>query len=384
YSTSFITEVENLVDKKVKIIRCENGTEFKNRVLSEFCKKKGIKKEFSVARTSQQNGVAKRRNRILIEAARTMLSESKLLTTFWTEAVNTSYCKDGSLFDSSSKNSSNDEPQPSSNAGKKDDEGVCKESGIDDQERHENSTQRSINIEPDMFSLGDNAILEATHADFFGDEIEVDMRNITTTYPVPSIPNTRIYKYHSLDHVIGDVQSGKVWTLVDLPYGKRVIGTKWVYKNKKDKRGIVVRNKARLMDVKSAFLYGKIEEEVYVCQPSGFEDPEFLDRVYKVMQKEDGIFISQDKYVDEIFKKFGFSTVRIASTPMETSKPLLKDAEAKDVDVHLYKSMIRSLMYLTAYRPDIMFDVCACARFQVTPKVSHLHAVKGILRKQST
>ncbi|GJY59956.1 hypothetical protein Tco_0459848 [Tanacetum coccineum] len=98
------------------------------------------------------------------------------------------------------------------------------------------------------------------------------------------------------------------------------------------------------------------------------------------MQKEDGIFINQDKYVDEILKKFGFSTMRIASTPMETSKSLLKDAEAEDVDVHLYRSMIGSLMYLTSSRPDIMFVVCACARFQVTPKVSHLHAVKIIFR----
>ncbi|GJU43834.1 putative ribonuclease H-like domain-containing protein [Tanacetum coccineum] len=100
----------------------------------------------------------------------------------------------------------------------------------------------------------------------------------------------------------------------------------------------------------------------------------------QVSQKDDGIFISQDKYVDEILKKFGFSTVKTASTPMETSKPLLKDAEAEDVDVHLYRSMIGSLMYLTASRPDIMFVVCACARFQVTPKVSHLHAVKRIFR----
>ncbi|GJY59316.1 ribonuclease H-like domain-containing protein [Tanacetum coccineum] len=84
---SFITEIENLVDKKVKIIRCDNGTEFKNRVMSEFCEKKGIKREFSVARTPQQNGVAERRNRTLIEAARTMLADSKLPTKFWAEAV---------------------------------------------------------------------------------------------------------------------------------------------------------------------------------------------------------------------------------------------------------------------------------------------------------
>ncbi|GKD74124.1 putative ribonuclease H-like domain-containing protein, partial [Tanacetum coccineum] len=131
------------------------------------------------------------------------------------------------------------------------------------------------------------------------------------------------------------------------------------------------------MDVKSAFMYVKIEEEVYVYQPPGFEDPEFPDRVYK---KDDGIFISQDKYVDEILKMFGFSTVKTASTPTETLKPLLKDTEAEDVDVYLYRLMIRSLMYLTSSRPDIMFVVYACARFQVTPKVSHLHAEKRIFR----
>ncbi|GJS31318.1 putative ribonuclease H-like domain-containing protein [Tanacetum coccineum] len=85
----FIKEVENLVDKKVKIIRSDNGTEFKNKVMDDFCREKGIKREYSVARTPQQNGVAERKNRTLIEAARTMLADSKLPTTFWAEAVST-------------------------------------------------------------------------------------------------------------------------------------------------------------------------------------------------------------------------------------------------------------------------------------------------------
>ncbi|GKF19771.1 uncharacterized mitochondrial protein-like protein [Tanacetum coccineum] len=83
----------------------------------------------------------------------------------------------------------------------------------------------------------------------------------------------------------------------------------------------------------------------------------------QVQQKEDRIFISQDKYVDDILKKFDFTTIKTASIPIETNKALNKDEEDEDVDVHLYRLMIGSLMYLTDFRPDIMFAICACARF---------------------
>ncbi|GKF21560.1 hypothetical protein Tco_0070198, partial [Tanacetum coccineum] len=88
----------------------------------------------------------------------------------------------------------------------------------------------------------------------------------------------------------------------------------------------------------------------------------------QVMQKDDGIFISQDKYVVDILKKFDFVTVKTASNPIETNKALLMDKEAEDVDVHLYRSMIGSLMYLTASRPGIMFVVCSCARSSLDRK----------------
>ncbi|GJW63617.1 putative ribonuclease H-like domain-containing protein [Tanacetum coccineum] len=315
---------------------------------------------------------------------------------------------------------------------------------------------------------------------------EADLNNLETTINVSLIPTTRINKDHPKDQIIGGfnlaIQTRRMTKITDehamvnLPNGKRAIGTKWVFRNKKDERGIVVRNKERLVaqdgPVRINFLYGTIKEEVYVCQPPGFEDPQFPDKVYKiekalyglhqapkawyetlstylienrfrrgtidktlfikkekgdillvqvyvddiifgstkkslcdefeglmhkrfqmssmgeltfflglqVQQKKDGIFISQDKYVAEVLKKFDFATVKTASTPMEPNKALIKDEEADSVDVHLYRSMIGSLMYLTASRPDIMFAVCACARFQVTPKMSHLHAVKRIFR----
>ncbi|GJU12234.1 putative ribonuclease H-like domain-containing protein [Tanacetum coccineum] len=386
-----------------------------------------------------------------------------------------------------------------------------------------------------------------------------DFNNLPTEVAVSPIPTLRIHNIHPQSQILGDPKSSvqtrsrvkqtsgaraleepkkilealkddswvealqekllqfrlqQVWILVDLPHGAKVIGTKWVYRNKRDERGVVVRNKARLvaqghrqeegidydevfapvarieairlflafasfmgfivyqMDVKSAFLYGTIDEEVYVSQPPGFVDPDHPKKVYKVVkalyglhqaprawyatlstfleehgyrrgtidktlfikkdkkdimlvqvyvddiifgstrkswcdefealmkgrfqmssmgelifflglqvkQKTDGIFISQDKYVADMLKKFDLASVKTAITPMETKMALTKDEEADDVDVHLYRSMIGSLMYLTASRPDIMFAVCVCSRFQVTPKTSHLNAVKRIFK----
>nr|GEY33464.1 putative ribonuclease H-like domain-containing protein [Tanacetum cinerariifolium] len=257
---------------------------------------------------------------------------------------------------------------------------------------------------------------------------EADFNNLEISITVSLILTTRIHKDHPISQVLGDLSSTtqtRSMTRVvkdqgglsqmfdndihtfDLPHEKRAIGTKWVYMNKKDERGIVIRNKARLvaqghtqekgidykevfapvarieairlflayasfmgfmvyqMDVKSAFLYETIKEEVYVCQPLGFEDLDHPDKVYKVVKALYGLHQApracQDKYVAEILRKFGLTKGKSASTPIDTEKPLLKDPDGKDVDVHTYRSMIDSLMYLTSSRPDIMFVVCACA-----------------------
>ncbi|GJU96988.1 retrovirus-related pol polyprotein from transposon TNT 1-94 [Tanacetum coccineum] len=170
-----------------------------------------------------------------------------------------------------------------------------------------------------------------------------------------------------------------VWTLMDLPNGKRAIGTKWVFKNKKDERAIRLLLAYTLfkdfvvyqMDVKSAFIYGKIEKEVYVCKPPGFENPDFPDKVYKVEKALYGLHQAPRACKHRAEKNNDMA---------ETHKPLLKDTDGEDVDERLYRSLIGSLMYLTSSRPDIMFAVCAYVRFQVNPKSSHLYAVKKIFR----
>ncbi|GKA41059.1 putative ribonuclease H-like domain-containing protein, partial [Tanacetum coccineum] len=582
---NFIKEIENLVDKKVKIIRCDNGTEFKNKVMDDFYKEKGVSRKYSVARTPRHNGMAERRNRTLIEAARTILADSKLPPHFglkqgfkpalrfmksfgchvtilntldnlgkfdsksdegffigyslsskafrvyntrtkkveenlhvgflenklmiagngpkWlfdinslTQSMNyvpvaagtssndsagtqgefnadtstqkeqvSQDCivmpiwKDTTYFDSPSKIVSN-KPKSASDDQEQakdgpNDENTDQDKFVNDSSPKEDNTTKPqvntaslgvntgsselnivvslVNTASPKYKSGASPTSEATHLEYFNEEDEpkVNLGNILSSYIVLTTPNIRIHKDHLIQNVIGDVKSSvqtrrmsnptseqgfigviyKGKTHEDLhtylPKGKRPISTKWIFKNKKEERGIVIRNKARLvsqgytqeeginyddvfapaarieavrlflaytsfmgfmvyqMDVKSAFLYGQIEEEVYVCQPPGFGDPDYPDKVYKV-----------DKYVDEILKKFNYNDAKSASTPVDLEKPLVKDRDATDVDVHLYRSMIESLMYLTASRPDIMFAVCACARFQVTPKTSHLTAVK--------
>ncbi|GJS04904.1 putative ribonuclease H-like domain-containing protein [Tanacetum coccineum] len=524
--------------------------------MDDFCKEKGIKREYSVARTPQQNGAAESRNRTLIEAAKTMLADSKLPTTFWAKAVSiacyvqnsvlvvkphnkTPYelfrgfkpalsfmrpfrCHvtilntldrrveenlhigflenkpmidgngpkwlfdidsltqsmnyvtiaagtiinefaDASYFDSFSKDVDNGEPKSTADDQKQVEDGLDNENDAKDKS-DDDSSPKEVNVAntaspdvntgsfklndvgpsvntassydqdspKDMFTMGASHTLEATHVEFFSDEDEpeVDLGNITNSYTVPTTPNTRIHKDHPIENVIGDVKSSVQTRRMTKPTSEQGIAkalsdSSWVEAIQEELLVITKKNfdyersfcsVARIeairlflayayfmgflvyqMDVKSAFLYGTIEEEVYITQPPGFKDPDHPDKVYNGLkhllvvcistktwyetfgqlsvgngfkrgkinktlfikkQKGDILLIhvyvddiifgstnkelctgfekpmkeNQDKYVAEILKKFNYTDVKSASTPVDLEKPLVKDGDADDVD----------------------------------------------------
>ncbi|GKC73332.1 retrovirus-related pol polyprotein from transposon TNT 1-94 [Tanacetum coccineum] len=227
----------------------------------------------------------------------------------------------------------------------------------------------------------------------------------------------------------------QVWELVPCPDKVLLIKLKWIYKVKTYEFGGVLKNKARLvaqgfrqeegidfeesfapvakieairmfiakaahknmtiyqMDVKTAFLNGELKEEVYVSQPEGFVDQDNPSHMYKLKKalyglkqaprawitkslKSQGIFINQSKYPYEIVKKYGLLTTDYVDTPLAEKSKLDKDLQGKQVDATLYRGMIGSLMYLTFSRPDLIYAVCLCARYQAKPTKKHLQAVK--------
>ncbi|GKD60263.1 uncharacterized mitochondrial protein-like protein [Tanacetum coccineum] len=451
--------------------------------MNQFCEKKGILRQYSVARTPQQNRVAERRNRILIEAARTMLVDFKLPTTFWAKAANTACYVQNSvlvvkpynktpyeLFHGRTPTLSFMRPfrcpviilNTIDHLGKFDgkvDEGFfvgyllnskafrvfISRTRIVEENLHIRFSENTPNVvgsRPDwLFDI--DALTRTTNyepivAGTYDDEKKVDEDPRKDSESIDQEKDDNVNSTNNVNAAgTNEVNAIDGKTNIKLPDDPNIPALEdiSIFDLSRDNEDVGAEADMNNLDTTI-----QIEEEVYVCQPPGFEDPDFPDRVYKVekalyglhqaprawykgdillvqvyvddiifgltkkepcnafeklmhkkfqmssmrelifflglqvKRKKDGIFISQDKYGEEILKKFRFTKVKTASIPMETPKPLLKDEDG------VYRSMIGSLMYLTSSRPDIMFSVCACARYQVNPKVSHLHAVKRIFR----
>nr|GEU45004.1 retrovirus-related Pol polyprotein from transposon TNT 1-94 [Tanacetum cinerariifolium] len=460
----------------------------------------GILHQTSVARTPEQNGVVKRRNRTLVEAARTILSAANVPLFFWAKEIATScftqnrslvipqhektpyhiindrkpsvkffhifsslcyIVRDGENLDKiKEKDHVNSDPEPE-----------CQGMALEHV-----SLSPGTQFPPHAPTVASNenmnqAEMVEEYAQVENDEFinifctpvqdqretssrHVDSSNMHTFYQHhPS--EHRWTKDHPLEQVIGNPSQsirtrrqlesdGKmcmfaltmsrtepknikeamadsawiesmqkelhqfdqfdVWELVDRPLCKNVINMKWLWKNKRDEENT--------MDVKTAFLYDSLKEEVYVNQPDGFVDPYHPDKVYRlkkalyglkqaprawydelsnflvskgfskgvqIHQSPRGIFINQAKYAQEILIKHGMTSCDSVCTPMAT-KHLDSDLSGTPIDQTKYRSMVGALMYLTSSRPYIMHATCYCARYQAKPTEKHLTAVKRIFR----
>ncbi|GJR46773.1 ribonuclease H-like domain-containing protein [Tanacetum coccineum] len=407
---TFITGIENQINHKVKIIRCDNRTEFKNNDINQFYGMKGIKREFSDARTPQQNRVAAKavsiacyvHNRVLVTKphnktlyellhgrppsisfmrpfrcpvtilntldplgkfdekadegffigysinskafrvfnTRTRKVEENLHTKFLENKPNFIGSGPDWLFDIDlltnimnyepvtvgNQTNKNAEDAVADDIGKKTNEEPANKAELDNllaqqKECYAKSTNRDSTVSPFVSTAGQ---IFTNADDLLTDPLMPDLEDTA------DLLNTGIFS-GAYDDEDKDAK-------VDL---NNLETTMNVYRNKKYERGIVVRNKARLvsqgytheedieydeMDVKSAFLYGTIEEEVYVCQPPSFEDPQFPDKVYKVEKALYGLHQAPRAWYET---KFDFITIKTASTPIVTNKALLKDEEAE-------------------------------------------------------
>nr|GEU32047.1 copia protein [Tanacetum cinerariifolium] len=459
----FSKKIQNQLGCKIVSIRTDHGREFDNEMqFGEFCNANGITHNFLAPRTPQSNGMAERKNMTLQEMSRTILNDQSLPQKFWCNTVDTSTHILNRIL-----------------------------------------IRAILGKTPYELLRGRKPTLDYFRV-FESKCFILNTKDYLTKFDPKS------YKGVSLE--LSQSIANDVWELVPQPRHMTIIGTKWVFRNKLDENGVVSRNKARLvaqgynqqeginydetyapvarlgsirillayvcaldfklfqMDVKSAFLNGFINEEVYVAQPSGFIDFEKPYHVYKLKkalyglkqapkawydrlkaflilheykmrkvdntlftkkkssnliivqiyvddiifgltcqdmcdelakimhdefemsmmgelnfflrlqlkQMEDDIFFNQSKYIKEMLKKFGLEDYKLMKTPMSSDTKLTKDEKCESVDSTKYRGIIGSLLYLTASRPDIMFSVCLCARFQEAPKTSHLEAVKRI------
>ncbi|GJU64032.1 putative ribonuclease H-like domain-containing protein [Tanacetum coccineum] len=345
--------LENQLNHKVKIIRYDHGTEFKNHAMNEFCAKKGIKKEFSVARTPQQNGVAERKNRTSIEAARTMLVDLLLPIPFWAEAeyilfplhphgprISVEYVVQTAPEKPSENAPKHKDVQDSEVVAEKEDQDKLKEA----EQALKYDLERMVAQE-----MAAKAMYDATRQAFEEEKRKIasqkraaqatSINKFNTGRPSVSAPNSPLVSTANTSYA----------SAASTPIGANAGGSSFVYLG-----GQIPIDASTLpnADLPSDPNIPDLKDDSNVFPNDGIFSGAFDDEdagAEHDFQSNMGLTIGCQSY----------STLRTATTPIDFNKPLVKDEDGVgvDVDVHVYRSMIGSLMYLIASRPDIMFAV---------------------------
>nr|GEU30057.1 hypothetical protein [Tanacetum cinerariifolium] len=369
FTIKFLKMIQVRLKVPVRRIRTDNRTEFVNQTLCEYYEEVGISHETSVARSPEQNGVDERRNRTLIEAARTIVDHQAPEVIAPNVEVIPPVQAD-STGSPSSTNVDQDAPSPSKS--------------------HTTAeTQSSViplNVEED------NLDIEVAHIGndlLFGVPISevTSAQSSSTVSPQTIEPKT--YKealtqscwIDTMQEELNEFERLEVWELVPRLDKVMVITLKWIYKVKLEELGGILKNKAHLV----ARCYRQeegIDFEESFAPVARLE--EFFSRICRSQEHGSLSYGCEDRVFEwngnDLLLKYGFESCDPVDTPMVEKSKLDEDKEGKAVNPSHYRGMIGTLLYLTTSRPDLQFVICMCARYQARPTEKHVHAVKRIFR----
>ncbi|GJY19068.1 retrovirus-related pol polyprotein from transposon TNT 1-94 [Tanacetum coccineum] len=402
-----IKNIQVHLNATIRNVRTDNGAEFVNQSLREFYENVGISHQTSVARTPQQNGVVERQNQTLVEAARTILgprlysmtpatSSSGLVPNTVSQQPYAAAPRAVVLADSP-VSTSIDQDAPSTS------------SPSTQEQEHSPIISQGFEESPKTPIFHDDPLHESLHDDSTFQGSSSNVRQIHTPFKHLEPKNfkqamTEPSWIDAMQEEIHEFKRLQVWELVSCPDKVLLIKLKWIYKVKMDEIG--KDNPSHVYKLKKA-LYGlKQAPRAWYDMLSSFlisqhfskgaVDPTLFTRhagndlLLVQIYVDDiifastntaiprGIFINQSKYASEIVKKYGLLTTDSVDTPLVEKSKLDEDLQGKQVDATLYRGMIGSLMYLTSSRPDLIYAVCLCARYQAKPTKKHLQAVKRI------
>ncbi|KAJ7959769.1 Retrovirus-related Pol polyprotein from transposon TNT 1-94 [Quillaja saponaria] len=453
-----------LVEKEsghvIKSLRSDRGGEFTSNEFNIFCEIQGIRRPLKVLRTPQQNGVAERKNRTILNMARCLLKSKNMPKEFWAEAVSCavylsnrcptkerSKLDDRSVkyvfigYDSNSKGYKIYSPRNGKIIVSRDvefnedetwDWDVQEEESYDffpyfEEEQDIEAPLEAITPPPSPTPSSEKSSSERSPKtrsilDLYENTEVIEDVNlfclVVNSEPLffEEVENDKKWR-QAMDEEIIAIEKNDTWELANLPKDHKAIGVKW----KKNAKGEVEKYKVQSeathkhwkiyqLDVKSAFLHGFLEEEVYVDQPEGyviegqedkgnnpimFEDfrkamtyefdmtdmglmSYYLD--FEVKQNDGGIFISQEVYAKYVLKKSQMLDSNSVNTPMECGVKLSKHDVGEKVDPTLFRSLVGSLRYLTCTRPDILYAIGVVSRYMESPTSTHMKTAKRILR----